>query len=113
MGNVNNSVKGTVHGNITQVGGNIREGHPPEVLDALAELHAALASLGHAGPARRTAENQLDIIERELHKPQPDRAEMSQRLARFSEVITNAGGLLASGVSVAGAVGILTRWVGL
>jgi hypothetical protein len=104
MGDVNNSVTGTVHGNIEQAGRDIIHGH--DALATVAKLHAALASLEPGGAARRTAEHELDAIERELRRPEPDKAEVSRRLTRFLDVIRDAGGLVASGVSVAGALGI-------
>ena len=36
---------------------------------------------------------------------------MKRRLTRFTDVIRGAGGLMASGASVAGAIGVIVRWL--
>lgn len=113
MGDVHNSVTGTVHGDVTQAGRDaVRGHHAPDALAAVDELRAALASLGHTWAARRTAEHELDIIEHELRQPDPDKAEVTRRLTRFKDLVRDAGNLVASSAGVARAIAIIAGWLG-
>jgi hypothetical protein len=118
VGDVHNSISGTVHGDAQQAGGDIHStkvGGGTDTLDALVaagHLRAALASLDLGPAARRTAEQELGYVERELSSPEPDRTEVARRLERFTAVIKAAGGLLAAGATIAGPVGVIAGWLG-
>ena len=113
MPEVRNSVSGTVYGDVEQAGRDmVREHRGRDALAAVRQLRAALASQGQIGAAQRTAEDELKIIEHELLQRDPDKAEVKRRLTRFTDVVRDAGGIVASGAAVAGAIGSITRWLG-
>ena len=118
MGDVHNSVSGTVGGDVHQAGRDIRSvkvSGSPDAVDALVaanELRAALASLDIPPSAMRTAEQELDHVELALSSPEPDASEVARRLERFTAVLKSAGGLAAAGAAIAGPVGLIAGWLG-
>lgn len=116
MGDVRNTISGTVHGDVQQAG---RDVHSIKVatdaLDALVaagQLRAALSSLDLAPAARQSADEELAHVERELSAPDPDRGEVARRLERFTAVVKAAGGLVATGTALAGPIGAIAGWLG-
>jgi hypothetical protein len=116
MGDVHNSIRGTVHGDVQQAGRDIHSIKvATDALDALVaagHLRAALASLELAPAAWRTADEELAHVERELSSPDPDRADVARRLERFTAVVKAAGGLAAAGAAIAGPIGAIAGWLG-
>jgi hypothetical protein len=111
----NNRFEGDNYGQINQAGRDVNVTNVGSSLDALVAtdaLRAELARLGLAPDARRAAEDDLDEVERELRRPEPDRERIAGRLESLTEVLSSAGALAAAGTALLGPIGAIAGFLG-
>ena len=88
--------------NITQV----------QALEATADLRAALARAELVPEDNRAAERELDDVEEELRKPDPDKQRVAARLESFTAILKSAGALAVAGAALVGPIGVLAGFLG-
>jgi hypothetical protein len=112
----NNRIDGSNHGTINQAGRDVNVTNlTASSLDALlaaGELRSALASLGLAPEDRRAAQQELDEVERELRRPDPDREQLAGRLKGLTEILKSAGALATAGAALFGPIGVIAGFLG-
>ncbi|WP_406206744.1 hypothetical protein OH807_33430 [Kitasatospora sp. NBC_01560] len=55
---------------------------------------------------------ELDSLDEEVARPEPDREAVAGRLTRITGLLTSAGALVAAGTSLIGPISALAGWVG-
>lgn len=115
MAQFNNRFEGDNYGDIHQAGGDMFIVHgasSEEALDATGDLRATLDRVGLAPEARRAAEDELDSMERELRKPQPESTKVAYRLNRVTEILKSAGAFASAGAALFGPIGVIAGFLG-
>ena len=115
MATFNNRFEGDNYGQINQAGRDVNVTNVGSSLDALLATDALRAELGRLGlspEARRAAEGDLDEVERELRRPEPDREKVAGRLESLTEVLSSAGALAAAGTALLGPIGAIAGFLG-
>jgi hypothetical protein len=109
-----NRFEGDNYGQINQAGRDVNVTNVGS-LDALLATDALRAELGRLAlspEARRAAEDDLDEVERELRRPEPDRERVAGRLESLTEVLSSAGALAAAGAALLGPIGAIAGFLG-
>ena len=115
MATFNNRFEGDNYGQINQAGRDVNVTNVGSSLDALLATDALRAELGRLGlspAARRAAEDDLDEVERELRRPEPDREKVAGRLESLTGVLSSAGALAAAGTALLGPIGAIAGFLG-
>ena len=115
MATFNNRFEGDNYGQINQAGRDVNVTNVGSSLDALLATDALRAELGRLGlspEARRAAEDDLDEVERELRRPEPDREKVAGRLESLTAVLSSAGALAAAGTALLGPIGAIAGFLG-
>ena len=111
-----NRFEGPNYGTINQAGRDVIAPNVAssslEALVAAAQLRAALADLDLSPEAGRAAREELDGVERELRRPEPDRDEIARSLKRATETLKTAGALAAAGAALVGPIGVIAGFLG-
>ena len=111
-----NQFDGPVHGTINQAGRDIiapgAASSPVEALAAVAQIRAALNGVELPPEADQAARQELDAVEQELRKPEPDRDQVAGGLERATETLKTAGALAAAGAALVGPIGAVAGFLG-
>jgi hypothetical protein len=111
----NNRFEGDNYGQINQAGGDVNVTNVGSSLDALLATDALRAELGRldlSPETRRAAEGELDEVERELRRPEPDGEKVARRLESLTGVLSSAGALAAAGAALLGPIGAIAGFLG-
>lgn len=113
MGDVNNTVSGTVHGNALLAGGDIHTTEvPADVLAAVARLRAAVSAVELTSQEREVAERELSDVEREMRSTAPDKDAVAARLQRLTRLLKATAGMAAAGAGLLGPISVIGGWLG-
>lgn len=96
---------------INQAGGNLTVTNV-EALAATAELRQALGRTDLSPEIRRVAEREIEDVEDELRKPEPDKERVAARLESFTAILKSAGAFAAAGAALLGPIGVLAGFLG-
>ena len=111
-GDVHNVVSGTVHGDVAQAGRDIhRSLDDPDAPAAVADCASRSLRSNTPRPPGEPPSTNSTSSSTSFARPNADKVEVKRRLTRFTDVIRGAGGLMASGASVAGAIDVIVRWL--
>lgn len=116
MAQFNNRFEGANYGAINQAGHDVNittfGASSLEALVAAAELREVLGRLGLASEESRAACSELDDVERELRKSDPDRGKVASGLNRFAETLKSAGAFASAGAALFGPIGVIAGFLG-
>ena len=116
MAHFDNRIEGSNYGTINQAGRDVNVTNVAasslDALHAAGELRSALASLGLAPEDRRAAQQELDEVERELRRPDPDREQLAGRLRGLTQILKSAGALATAGAALFGPIGVIAGFLG-
>ena len=109
-----NEFQGPNYGTINQAGHdiNVTNVSSLQALAAAGELRAALAGVRLSADDSSTAHRELDEVERELRRPEPDREHVARRLETLASVLKASGALATAGMALAGPIGVLAGFLG-
>ncbi|HKE98197.1 MAG TPA: hypothetical protein VKG45_04610 [Actinomycetes bacterium] len=103
-------------GTINNVGGDLHAGHVEGTLQAgvllVGSLREALDQAAMRPEVRAGAGRIVEEVERELDRPQPDKAGIAERLERLARLLGGAGALAAAGDRLVAILGQLAHWLG-
>jgi hypothetical protein len=83
-----------------------------EALAVVEGLRGDISRAPIAGSSRAVANDVLDDIERELRRSEPDKPTIGSRLARLTNVLVTAGGLVTGGTTLLTGIAALATWLG-
>jgi hypothetical protein len=83
-----------------------------QALAATADIRAALAHAGLSPEVTRLAVRELDDVEQEIQRPNPDNQRVAARLESLTAILKSAGALAAAGVALVGPIGVLAGLLG-
>jgi hypothetical protein len=108
QGGVINNVQGDqiIHGGQTTIGS------PPEALVVLQRVRQEIEGTGISGRSKTAADKELDSIERQLHRREPDKPTIGASLARLTKVLASAGTLMTGGTTLLNGITALATWLG-
>ena len=115
MGEVQNTISGTVHGSVQQAGRDIQAATVLGSRDALAalwDLRAALSAAELTPAERDLAGRELRVLELELDSAVADRRQVLHSLERVTDLLKATGALAAAGAALAGPIGAIAGWLG-
>jgi hypothetical protein len=104
-----NNVAGdqTIHG-----GQNVTMAVPAAVAAAMHDLRREVEAAALPAEESIAAKKQLDAIEYEMRRQEPDKPAIGRRLLRLTKVFMAAGALVTSGTSLLSAITCLATWLG-
>ncbi|MFF8772998.1 hypothetical protein [Kitasatospora sp. NPDC015120] len=100
----NQVVHGGQSGHLTADGQDVRE--------LLGELRAAVERAPLPGAVAPEVRSELDALDTEAARPEPDREEVASRLGRVTRLLSSAGALVAAGTGLIGPISALAGWLG-
>ncbi|GAA1387002.1 hypothetical protein GCM10009639_11490 [Kitasatospora putterlickiae] len=110
QGGVVNNVAGnqTVHGG--QSGHLTADGR--DVRDLVGELRTAVEQAPLPPAVAPGVHSELDALDTEVARPEPDREEVASRLTRVTRMLTSAGALVTASAGLIGPITALAGWLG-
>ena len=114
MAEFHNEFHAEMRGTINQAGRdiNVTTVSSLDALAALGRLRGGLVGAGLAPAERAAAERELDAVERELMRDDPDKAAIADRLGSATEMLKSAGALAAAGAALVGPIGVIAGFLG-
>ena len=112
MSPITNNFNGPNYGDFYQAEGDINISSTAEARVAAKKLRAALHEAALPRETAVTAARELEQIELELRKPQPDRQRIARPLERLTATLKTAGALASAGAALIGPIGVLAGFLG-
>ncbi|MFE7558448.1 hypothetical protein [Kitasatospora sp. NPDC057500] len=110
QGGVVNNVAGnqTVHGG--QTGRLTADGR--DVRELVGDLRTAVEQAPLPPAVAPEVRSELDAVETEVARPEPDREAVAGRLTRVTRMLSSAGALVTAGTALIGPLSALAGWLG-
>lgn len=112
IGSQNAGVINNVQGNQTVGEQHVTIASPSEARAVLQQLRAAIDELPLNGANVSEVNSELDEMDRELQRPEPDAASLGERLDAITNVLTASGAIVTAGSGLATALTSLAKWLG-
>ena len=81
-------------------------------LVVLRRVRQEIEGTGISGRSKTAADKELDSIERQLHRREPDKPTIGASLARLTKVLASAGTLMTGGTTLLNGITALATWLG-
>jgi hypothetical protein len=109
-----NNVNGPNYGQLNQAGRDLEVVNDDALhaLHSVGRLRSALDLAPLTSTDKRLVERELDLVDRELRSPRPDRSDVAQRMSRVAEILKSAGALASAGAALLGPLGAIAGFLG-